>query len=406
MTTGDMNQRVARGFTLIEVLMAVLVLGIGLLGLASVLPAVLRQQRAAADTTYGELAGQSAGAFFVGNPTLAAYIGTGNQAQVIPIALDDTFWTLWARPEIDPATGQAWKPAPTPGIPNPPPLSVNVTGLRIPTTAQWMTVPLDATDRGWSQLGVEIRLGNSVGNDRVQRPVYLPLGDRVYPTDSSGARNPQFVWDLAVRRKVPARQGAPNPPRDIADMPPGYEKVQVAVFVRRLDPRIRIPREQTLYSALLDRGLALPDRRWPVSEDSQGEPALDGRTGDGFTYSLPKTTVAAFRPVEDPFTGQQRRDVIQIIPSAELAFEHVSRPGQIIVDNLGNVYNVIGPADDAFGVGLGVRVSPAVPSGVVATGSGPGGGGGQGTTQAPAEIRQILYTPQNPVAVKVFEVNP
>mgnify|MGYP000915416439 CR=1 FL=1 len=43
---------------------------------------------------------------------------------------------------------------------------------------------------------------------------------------------------------------------------------------------------------------------------------------------------------------------------------------------------------------------------VVATGAGPGGGGGQGTTQAPAEIRQILYTPQNPVAVKVFEVNP
>ncbi len=247
-------------------------------------------------------------------------------------------------------------------------------------------------------------MGSDLANQRVQRPVFVPLGDRLYPADSSGLRNPQFVWDLAVRRKVPARQGAPAVPTNMADMPPGYEKVQVAVFVRRIDPRIRIPRQQTLYSALLDRGIAPPERKWPVSEDAAGEPALDGRNSEGFVYSRPRTTTAVFRPVEDPFTGQTRRDVIQIVPSTDLAFNHVSRPGQIIVDNLGNVYNVLGPADEAFGVGFGVRVSPAVPAGVVA--SGQAGNNGQGVTQAPSEIRQILYTPQNPVAVKVFEVNP
>jgi prepilin-type N-terminal cleavage/methylation domain-containing protein len=400
-------RRARGGFTLIEVLMAVLVLGIGLLGLASVLPAVLRQQRVAADTTYGELAGQSAGAYFAARPTLAAYIGTGGgggPAQVVPVPLDDRFWTLWARPRIDPATGQAWRPAPTPAIPNPGPLAVAITGTQIPNNAQWAPIGLDGTGRGWAQLGIEIRVGSGTGNERAQRPVFVPLADRLYPADSSGLRNPQFVWDLAVRRKVPIRQGANANSNDPNDFPPGYEKVQVAVFVRRIDPRIRIPREQSLFYALLDRGIAPPDRKWPVSEDASGEPSLDGRSGEGFVYSQPKATAAAFRPVEDPFTGQTRRDVIQIIPSTDLAFDHVSRPGQIVVDNLGNVYNVLGPADEAFGVGFGVRVSPAVPAGVVA--SGQAGLPGQGATQAPSEIRQILYTPQNPVAVKVFEVNP
>ena len=50
----------ARAFTLVEVLMAVLILAIGLLGLGAVLPMVVRQQRDSADGTFGLIAMRSA----------------------------------------------------------------------------------------------------------------------------------------------------------------------------------------------------------------------------------------------------------------------------------------------------------------------------------------------------------
>ncbi|MFN9951596.1 MAG: prepilin-type N-terminal cleavage/methylation domain-containing protein, partial [bacterium] len=59
-----------RAFTLIEVLLGVLILGLGLLGLASVFPLVVKQQRAAQDVVRGVAAAGGAEAVLRGHSVL------------------------------------------------------------------------------------------------------------------------------------------------------------------------------------------------------------------------------------------------------------------------------------------------------------------------------------------------
>ena len=60
MGCGGRQRRVALGFTILEIMISVLILGLGLLGLGALFPVVIRSQRLGADASYGAIAADAA----------------------------------------------------------------------------------------------------------------------------------------------------------------------------------------------------------------------------------------------------------------------------------------------------------------------------------------------------------
>lgn len=353
---------IRRGFTLVEILFAVLVLAIALLGLGAFFPAVIRTQQAAQDSTLGVIAAQSAEALFRGRTYRLGTARMSFEEYMLAMAR--------AQPSFLPDDG-SW-----------------VVGTR--------DDDIDASGTAAIVIGLDPIASPSIN-----------LADRLYPTDDSGVAEPKLVWDAAFRRAVP-RVG--TQPSGAA----GEDTVQVAVFVRRIDPRIRTPRGVPLFRALQDPTLPAENRRWPVSVGlsggAVGEPTLDGRVGQGggggATAYSPIVPVSVYFS-EVPTGGadrSRRRDLLTVVaPQGAMAsmdvdrlFQLVSQPGQQIVDNLGNTYNVVGAEPAVLGTtSRTLRISPPVPEGVPET-----------STGAAGALRSILITPQAPSAVRVFTVKP
>ena len=325
-----------RAFSMIEILIAIVVLSIGLLGLAISLPATISIQRRGADATRAVTAASAA----------KAYIET--------------------RPDLNRL--HTWEAAV--GIEYPPRQPVGL-GTLVEDTGWSKDFEWDNDDSG------EINTLDGQMDFFIQGPlakhVYVNVADRLWPAPSTGMR-PEFVWDFVARR-LPSRKAALGSPR-----------IQLALFVRRIDPGIRTPPDATLYQVLT--GQPTPprpsDRRVPVAVRDNDIDVLPRMNGQG-EYARPFTLDVSYDDA-DP-------DQIRIMSNNPSKLDVATRPGQRFVDNLGNVYRVL-RSIEVNSNDIVVVVDPPVPSWV------------QRTTNTPQsyELFQIVLTPQIPITVEVFDL--
>lgn len=344
--------RIRSGFSLVEVLISVVILALGVLGLAAVFPAVIRQQRAAQDETMGVVVARS------------AQMQLERATSVIrwdKLELDSGFSADRARGNDDafPACGRQayngrWEP------------TWNWPGLDsgdAPRYADQGTIVI----RGGLKCVKYISAGREFWGDPTpinsgppEPEELLLVQERVFPTSYSGS-SPQFVWD-PVARRLPGSVGRPGP-------------IQVAVFVRRIDPNIRVPAGATLSQLLTPAQTGERPAVLPLGVDRDGNPTLNG-TGD---YSTPLD-------LEVTTTDAQQDGLyveLELAGGTNAQRRHVAQVGQKLLDNLGQIREVTGWRRDGDQI-VALTVSPGLSS---------------------AEqrlINQVVYTPQIPAAVLLF----
>lgn len=351
-----------RAFSLVEVLLAILILAIGLLGLGAVIPAVVKMQRTSSDQTLGVVVAHSAKAQLLRHERFAS--NTPAEPSGWNLLLNDS--TTWSSSgtSLNDHLWYPWEPSGDNSLD----LDSGIMSIGDPTST-----------------GFEIGLNLRLWPERSSQPTQFAQGSR-------DPYRPQFVWDFVARR-VPT--GASEP-----------RQVQVALFVRRLDLNIRVPQISPTRQpiALLDvllgtNGITDVDRCVPVAVVSTANPAPTNRgnnaPGDR-TYANFLTLDAAF--------NSTRRDHIELFVGshsssggAETLLTLASQLDQKLVDNFGNVYQVTRIAEE-FGTpsSVTVVVSPPIPTGIPDSTT--------GNVPNLQRFRQVVFTPQVAAAVEVFTV--
>lgn len=367
MTSERFINRARRAFTLIEVLIAVLVLALGLLGLAAVFPAVIAQQRDAVDRTQGAVVAKVVeqtlenAQFFVDFQGLRrdSWFSADTQLQCGEgFDLDTQNMSfLW-----EPSWG--WGPA---------------GHMDDQTVVLYLTQGTIGVG-----FGDTIDLSCSTQTPAPEEEYYIPVTARLYPPPYSGS-DPQYVWDFVPRRTRLAG---------------GSTGLELAVFIRRIDPRIRVPRGKTLSDVLTGgNGVGIVDARLPLGVDPVSQrPTGTGApvNGTGF-YSIPLTlpvlvnSGALDEIVLDASAGASGQDLWK---------QAVASPGQILVDNLGNVLHVVRVPERRAGDPLRVQVDHryAVGEADYVPGNGPAGERG-------VRVEQIVFTLNKPVRVFTYRAN-
>lgn len=390
-------------FSLIEVLIAVLVLGVGLLGLASVFPVVITQQRQASDVIMGRAASAAVRDAILTNPDIVGELAS--QDGRLDPGEPDTADGVPNNGQGEVIFGQGNNFASDEVRYNP------VTGFSYLWEADWRwgdgSLRLPA-----SYLTDFIRDGGMRFRDPLERSLAgvpgaapdLPVAARLFPQPGAfpgqAFDGPQFVWDFVPRRSATG-------------------SIQLAVFVRRIDTGIRVPSGRTL-SDLLLRIPSDPELH-PVGRDpATGEPTLNG-TGE---YAIPVSARALAIPSSDYQASREYNANPQIpvlldglrlqvsgetevstVRGAELRYAALR--GQRIVDNFGVVRRVVEVLDvQANRVDL--RVDPAftlgelVPTFEQLAQLGANNPSLRETARA-GKLRQALFTVQVPVDVFVME---
>jgi len=360
------NHAARPAFSLIEILIAIIILSLGLLGLGALFPVVVRQQRISSDQTLGVIVIGQARAKL----QLASWFAVpGVNVTAWEYALGSSSPFFGDRPWTSSATFYGeW---------------------------EFDNVLADDLDPSRRLLRGDAVVGRLPKDNNSTNKVGIPLVERLYPAESP---TPLLVWDFAYQAAPGVSWPGPGA---------GRAPMRAAVFVRRIDPRVRPPVGATLRQTLLNLPpLANPaEQRSPFGADADGRPTLDGTDGvGGWNYAGIRYARANF--VFDPTDTNgvlSRRDRLYFPDATDTVFGLIRQPGQRLVDNLGNIYTVTSSGrEPSLSDTRYVSVSPPVP-GVVGLRQALNT---PATGVAPEEaIREVIFTPQVPVAVGIVEVN-
>lgn len=346
----------SRAFTLIEILIAVLILALGVLGLGAIFPAVIREQRLGTEAIQGVLAASTAERILTNYNYARAmqpWVDPGPSAAP-PCRVDGrNFWRDWRDGAI--ALG-----------------GLNHQQFE---NGKWLIPDIDGTtyEVVLGYRGAYVPPAGCAVNPNMTSDVRIPLSQRLYPAGSPVDNPPQYVWDLAVHR-LPDFIGTSVAPTNDATRDP----LQVVIFVRRIDSRIRLQPGTSLYRALTTGGIV------PVGSMSGSDlPSGDG-TGE---YSVPIKLIAEYR-YDGPGGSYPDRNRLYL-PGVSAEHWLIARQlGQKLVDNLGGIHTVVSYGEDG---GRYVRVDPPV-----SDSSEPSNG----------TIIEVVCTPQVPAAVAILRVDP
>jgi type II secretory pathway pseudopilin PulG len=378
---------------LIEVLIGIMVLALGLVGLAAVFPTVVRQQQVAADQSNGLSVSKSAIAALKQQADLARPLSDAGYLDVndndltidspeFPLnSLNLVGWSVLTWDATWSIDGAWQRPSPVASA------SANG-GLNLDPLTGTLVV-------GRQRPGVfapVVRHDQNGQPHQVLDPRNIPLGgatielrDRLFPMPLPGVKDvaqPRFVWDVVVRRldegekhtSVAYNAGSMRSYRD--------DGVQIVIFVRRIDPGIRVPAGQELSDLLAPVGTN--PTRLPVAADATGVPTLDGAlnysTIQPLTFDL--VIAPAVRYDEIDLTG----------PAAMLPY--AAQIGQQLVDQLGEVHRVVEVLEPVNAGTRRVRLDTPMRSdySVVAP--------------QPSGSMELIFSPQIPASVEVVSVAP
>ncbi|MBS0192233.1 MAG: type II secretion system protein [Phycisphaerales bacterium] len=333
-----------RAFTLIEVLLGVMIMALGLLGLGAIFPLVVKQQRTAQDVVVGLSSAKSAESMLRSHTGLFDPSLNGGWAALAR--------RYYATAKVASDGRMSWD---------------DVLGSQNTYAVYGETVDQSA------KLPGTFRISSDRG---ANYDVTIKSTDRLLPAGVGGV-DPQFVWDAVPILANPVD-------KNITITDPSTLPIRLTVFIRRLDPGIRVPAGKTLLQAIAD-GNAVP-----VATDSAGQPSLNGIGGySTFYYPQVSATYRRFGASGGPYNVL----VFNLADNAP-GLAAVRQVGQQLVDSDGNIYTVIALPDET-GTGIpyasnrnkAVVISPGLPDELVTKG---------GTVQRPIEM---LCTPQVPAAV-------